>query len=259
MNEIPVCQLPAMPPDPGAAECRWPTKSITWGISGSMPGFTAQRLREIYAQAWKVWTDVADFSATYSDSNPMVTMGHGNIDGPSNVLAWSEMPCGASIRSVTQKYDSSERWSQDMPGPGEIDLVTVAAHEIGHAVGIPHIESGNILYAGYVGPRRSPGPGDLREIISRYGRRTGEPPPPPPPPPGQYPDWFRSWQKELAAWLNTKGAIMKTPQVSPQDFWRAILLLVVELLKWVVERPKRGEILLRLIEDDQFPCEESRR
>lgn len=179
VGQVRICQLPDWPLAPEAI-CKWPDGRVTWGMRNHpVPGRAAD-VRAIYEAAWASWAKVANITPIFSDrpSEARVVMDAGTIDGPRNILAWSEMPCGAA-RQVEQRYDSAENW--DLGEGGDILLLAVAAHEIGHALGIPHIATGNLMQPYYSPEIRAPQAGDIAEAVGRYGR-PGQPVPPPPPP-----------------------------------------------------------------------------
>lgn len=81
---------------------------------------------------------------------PMIRLGHRAIDGAYNVLAYGYYP-GASGLSGDVHFDQDEVWSTN-PAFGR-DLLEVATHEIGHALGLAHSNVGSSImsarYGGY--------------------------------------------------------------------------------------------------------------
>ena len=67
-------------------------------------------------------------------------------------------------------FDDGEAWVIDKEG---IDLFQVAAHEVGHALGLEHSRDGNALmapiYAGYIPNYKLPAD-DIAGIQSMYGK-----------------------------------------------------------------------------------------
>jgi hypothetical protein len=61
-------------------------------------------------------------------------------------------------------------------GGGQYDLFTVAAHEAGHALGIPDnsTDASSMMYASYTGPRSSLDSLDIANVQALYGARTAD-------------------------------------------------------------------------------------
>lgn len=183
------CGVPDRIEEAGAL-ARWNKKRLTWRVAGALPPLTAEQLRSAYREAWSYWSAVCGIEAVESVTPAAtdVTHGTGAIDGAMGTLAWSELPNG-SDRPLQQKYDTGEPWVvAESPGASQIDLVRVAAHEVGHALGLNHFApgSGNLLDPTYSRTIRRPQRGDVEEAQKRYGPPLATPVPPPTPvPPGE--------------------------------------------------------------------------
>lgn len=73
-------------------------------------------------------------------------------------------------------FDDSENWTLNTRGnhAQPIDLVTVAAHEIGHSLGLDHTTvAGSLMEAIYTGSHRFLGADDIAGIQSIYGLPNG--------------------------------------------------------------------------------------
>jgi hypothetical protein len=68
-------------------------------------------------------------------------------------------------------FDEDETWTVTIPpGAGTIDLVTVAAHEFGHSLGLGHSAvAGALMAPFYTGPHRAVEADDIAGITSLYG------------------------------------------------------------------------------------------
>ena len=175
-----------VPDQAGSGMCQWPMKDVTASQRLEFSSLSAADCKRAYQSALDSWNAVCgirlvlteDFGRANIFANP------GRIDGRSGTLAWSYLPCGANQNSrMEQKYDTGESWTFNF-------LKGVAAHEIGHALGLSHSSSKSDLMAPiFNGNILTPQAGDIREVVARYGKPTNPPPVPPtgPTDPGEIP------------------------------------------------------------------------
>ncbi|PRY35975.1 matrixin [Spirosoma oryzae] len=89
-----------------------------------------------------------------------------NLGGPA--------PNSCDGQAADIHFDEDEDWTLDLRGDGNqaIDLVSIAAHEIGHALGLFHTSvQGSLMWATYGGSHRFLGSDDIAGIQSIYGPR----------------------------------------------------------------------------------------
>lgn len=164
-----------------AASAAWRKRRLAWCLAGRFPNLDEAVVRQAFAQAFGSWSEATEGALTFYEVGQAdrcdVLVTTGTIDGPMGVLAWSELPPGDD-RRLTQRYDTGDRYVVAVrPGQGQVDLVAVATHEIGHALGLGHTErgTGDLMEPTYEPGKRTPQPGDVRRIRSLY------PAPPSPP------------------------------------------------------------------------------
>lgn len=168
--------------------CKWPMKTVSLAVASSVPGMSLSTRKDILWQAAQRWNGLSGFEWVWS-TNPKTAhvLVHGvKLDGPSGVLADMQLPCGARANTQLRgRTDTSERWKvYDGPGtPGELDLTRTDAHELGHAMGIPHIDAGNLMQALWDRNIWMPQAGDVAFLVKLYGRPKNPQPQPQPQPP----------------------------------------------------------------------------
>lgn len=95
-----------------------------------------------------------------------------SFDGRSGVLAHAFFPPpNAGALAGDAHFDEAENWTINIPlRRGQIDLVTVAAHEFGHSLGLRHSNvNGALMFPSYSGAQRRLSGDDINGIRSIYG------------------------------------------------------------------------------------------
>ncbi|NYZ16865.1 matrixin family metalloprotease [Azospirillum sp. RWY-5-1] len=94
--------------------------------------------RDLIAAAFRTWESVADirFAQLADGATADIRIGATAMDGASGTLARAYYPTASSALGGDIEFDSAERWS--IGTAGGTDIQRVAAHEIGHAIGLEH-------------------------------------------------------------------------------------------------------------------------
>ncbi|QEL18522.1 matrixin family metalloprotease [Limnoglobus roseus] len=170
--------------------------------TGLLPGVTQEQWLAALDIACQQWADVCGLTFVRTDTAAKADILHGvgPIDGSGKTLAWSELPNGADTR-LKQLYDSGEQWAV---GPGvpanKIDIVAVACHEIGHALGLGHDNAGGAaLMDPFYSPKvTKPQARDIARIQALYGPPKAVPTTPPVAPPAGPPATPTTYTAEQA-------------------------------------------------------------
>lgn len=159
---------------------KWSTNNLTYSFQNYTPDLPQSTVHWAIDQAFGMWSAetplrfrrVAD--GTGGDIVIRFVAGdHGDgspFDGSSGVLAHAFYPSNSGAIRGDTHFDEAEAWTMNIPTGGGIDLVTVAAHEFGHALGLKHSNVNSAMMAPfYAGPRRFLDPDDIAGIQSLYG------------------------------------------------------------------------------------------
>jgi hypothetical protein len=174
----------------------WDKKNITYAFTGGTAQLSGDTEFEVIDRAFALWdaqiplsiTRIADPStADIVISWEVGDHGDGDpFDGPGDVLAHASFPNPYDKSQVFLHFDDEERWVDS--ASQNVDLETVAAHEIGHTLGLAHSDDPNaLMFPSYSGPHRSLDQDDIAGIQSIYGASSGQEPAPQAPPQGATP------------------------------------------------------------------------
>ena len=156
--------------------------------TGKLEGDTE---RELVRQAFGLWAQETPltFTEVSSQAEADIVVGwasgdHGDgdpFDGPGDILAHASFPNPYDDSQVFLHFDEDERWVNS--DSANVDLLTVAAHEIGHTLGLAHSSDPNaLMYPSYRGPHRFLDSDDIEGAQSLYGVASAPPEAPEAPP-----------------------------------------------------------------------------
>jgi hypothetical protein len=163
-------------------------------LANTTPDLPAVTVMSAIKQALDTWASVTRLKFTEaqvpSGAEIVVSFqsgdhGDGNpFDGAGGTLAHAYYPTvpPTPIAGDTH-FDEAETWSLSVPpSTGAFDLLTVAIHEFGHALGLDHSKDpGATMFATYAGLRRGLALDDIQRIQKLYGASATPPPLPPTP------------------------------------------------------------------------------
>ncbi|XP_077467480.1 uncharacterized protein LOC144083466 [Stigmatopora argus] len=181
-----------------AGRPKWNKRLITYRITQYTPDLSQRQVDETIRQAFQLYSDIIplDFKQIYSGTADIMILFKGGyhgdfypFDGRGGVLAHANSP-GVQQGGDTH-FDDDEQWTLTQRG---VNLLLVAAHEFGHAMGLDHSRDRRALmfptykYVNTYGYKLPDD--DRRGVQALYGSRSQAPTkaPKPNPPPGPEPE-----------------------------------------------------------------------
>ncbi len=157
---------------------QWGKTNISYFFVNGTNKISGETERDLIRAAFKLWADETplSFNETADSTQADILIGwaegeHGDgdpFDGPGDVLAHASYPNPYNDKQVFLHFDDAERWVNS--ATQNVDLLTVAAHEIGHNLGLDHSSDPNaLMFPSYSGPHRFLGSDDIAGAQSLYG------------------------------------------------------------------------------------------
>ena len=173
---VPRCGCPDFNLD--ANPKKWLSNNLTYCIVNRDEDLKPQIWDDLIAEAFLSWSRVANMKFTKVDhrqsANVVVDIGTGqssHFDGPMGTLAWAYLPPKHNYDGqLLMKFDTDEVWIKDTSQQGTL-LRNVAAHEIGHILGLGHSSVDTALMAPYYSAGVfCPQEDDITRIQNLYGK-----------------------------------------------------------------------------------------
>jgi peptidoglycan hydrolase-like protein with peptidoglycan-binding domain len=167
----------------------WNWKALSFRFENFTGDLAQNNIRIAINFALNQWASVAPLTFTEATSGGDIRIAwavgdHGDgkpFDGPSTEVNPGVVAHGFYPQNGRLHFDDDETWTdllRSMPRPvfgqRDIDLPSVALHELGHILGLGHSSDTNaVMYGYYMGRRRTLQTDDIAGIRSIYGIRTG--------------------------------------------------------------------------------------
>ncbi len=160
---------------------KWDKTNLTYSFQNYTTGISNDAARWAIDQAFALWSAetplrfrrVADGTAGDIIIR-FVTGDHGDgyafNDGRGGVLAHAFFPSNGNPIRGDAHFDKAEIWTVSVPSGSMADLVTIAAHEFGHSLGLRHSsDRAALMFPTYRGAQRKLGNDDIAGVQSLYG------------------------------------------------------------------------------------------
>jgi len=163
---------------------RWPGTHVTYRVRNNPPTMSGGATRNTLRRALTAWENVSPLKFREEQSNDAKIQisfendqhSYGNGDGRfgQNVIAHgfypSSNPLGGDVHFNKEKY----RFTDRKPNSGEIALLNIAVHELGHSIGLDHSnDRGAVMYPIYNPNIALPQRDDINGVQAIYGRPQG--------------------------------------------------------------------------------------
>uniref|UniRef100_A0A8K9Y3P6 Peptidase metallopeptidase domain-containing protein n=1 Tax=Oncorhynchus mykiss TaxID=8022 RepID=A0A8K9Y3P6_ONCMY len=166
-------------------QIKWKNSTITYRIDQYTPDLTQEEVDTSFRLALKIWSDAAPLKfikVNHDKADIILSFAkktHGDFfpfDGPKGVLAHAFAP-GEDMGGDVH-FDEDEIWTMGHSKLG-YNLFTVAAHELGHSLGLSHSKDPSSLmypnYNYYIGAQYTLPQDDALGIQALYGKKQDPP------------------------------------------------------------------------------------
>lgn len=145
-------------------------------FSGSFDAALTSSYQALVNAAFDAWEAIAniDFQAVSSTSGADIVLGMDYLDGSGDVIGLTNYSySGKVFGSATVRFDTGDSYTTDASYTGSkyVNFYTTALHEIGHALGLDHVNDQNQIMYAYTTDTLVLGSGDIAGAQYLYGGR----------------------------------------------------------------------------------------
>ncbi|XP_055864274.1 matrilysin-like [Biomphalaria glabrata] len=166
-------------------EFKWNSKQISWKSNRYSSKIPFDKQNSIFNEAFRRWSEPSEMNVTRGTRSPEIEMifvsrnhgdGDGNaFDGKGMLLAHTFAP-GNETLSGDVHFDADEFWTTGVNRSDSRDLMMLAMHEFGHALGLSHSKNRkDVMFPVYLDYNPNPqlNIGDVKKLQKLYGKRPG--------------------------------------------------------------------------------------
>jgi hypothetical protein len=174
-------EIPSVDPFAFSIVSQWDHVHLTYAFENGTTDIAGDGEQRAVREGMALWSAASPFTfneVPVADAEIKIkwaTGNHGdgvNFDGLNGVVAHAEFPSNGDVH-----FDDAENWTlSTRPDDSQpLDLVTIAAHEIGHSLGLGHSTSTTLMYQFPLdtGSRRYLTADDEQGVQSMYGGYPG--------------------------------------------------------------------------------------
>ncbi len=156
--------------------------ALTYYVANSPSTLSQAQTTAAIQTALNVWSSVVDITFTPTSQPGLrdsIDISFTTIDGGGGTLAQAYFPDDVNSARIAGdvQFDSSEVWEVGNALGGQaFDLVWVAVHEIGHSLGLDHLNATGSVLAPYVSPNQTfvnLSAADIAAALAVYAPATG--------------------------------------------------------------------------------------
>lgn len=155
---------------------RWDRKHLRYLIAGRDSDLERDVWDQQFSTAFNSWSKITPLTFEQVGSGReydiIITVSRRKREGfgrTGGVLAWAQLPPSRNFDGVLlSKFDLAENWVlPEFSNDGTV-LLSVAAHEIGHLLGLDHSNDPDALMYPYINNALKPRQDDIRKIQKLY-------------------------------------------------------------------------------------------